>query len=190
MAGKLFLISAPSGAGKTTLVELLIERYGLQYNLERVITYTSKMPRPGELNGVHYNFITASDFEDKIRAGFFMEWSGVYQAYYGSPIHIMDNLITGRSYILIVDRVGAEHIIAKYPGVVSIWIYTKSLQVLRDRLDARNMDSSEATERRLSRAADEIALEVNTPIYAHHLLNHDFNDAFDHLVRIIKRELY
>lgn len=190
MAGKLFLISAPSGAGKTTLVNALIERYGPQYNLERVITYTSKNARPDEVHGTHYHFISAADFELKIQEGFFMEWSGVYQAYYGSPAHVMDALQTGRSYILIVDRVGAEKILVRFPHAVPIWIYTKSPAVLRDRLILRNTDPLDIIDRRLKRAYEEIDLEISKPLYTYHLLNHDFDDALDRLVTIIKRELF
>lgn len=191
MAGKLFLISAPSGAGKTTLVNILIERYGLQYNLNRIITYTSKVPRPGEIDGVHYHFISTAEFEKRIQEGFFMEWSGAYQAFYGSPASIIDALETGQSYVLILDRVGTEKVLQKFAGaVVPIWIYTKSVATLRDRLLTRNTDNIEVIERRLRRAHEEITLEITQPIYTYHLMNHDLKDALDRLVTIIKRELF
>lgn len=190
MKGKLFLISAPSGAGKTTLVQALIDRYGFQYNLERVVTYTSKAARPAEVHGIHYNFVSVKDFEAKVQEGFFMEWSGAYQAYYGSPAHIVDMIKTGRSYLLIVDRIGAEKILERYQEVVSIWLYTKSIKDLKSRLLLRNTEPAVVIEQRLRRAQEEIDLELKHPIYTYHVLNQDFEEALDRLATIIKRELF
>lgn len=190
MIGKLFLISAPSGAGKTTLVSALLARYAQIYGLERVITYTSKKPRPNELSGIDYHFIHPSDFEEKIKTGFFMEWSTFYESYYGSPRHILDNLDYGKSYILIVDRVGAEQILKIAPQAVTIWIYTKTFQDLHNRLVSRSCDTEQSIMHRLNCARHEIASEVNNPIYKYHILNHEFDDALENIVAIIKRELF
>ena len=81
MPGKLFIISAPSGAGKTTLVTALINDIGKSHALERVVTYTSKAPRSAEVNGVDYHFVTPEQFEGYIAAGFFLEWSTAYGTY-------------------------------------------------------------------------------------------------------------
>jgi len=190
MAGKLFLISAPSGAGKTTLVREIIERYGSHYDLERVITYTSKRPRVNELPGVDYHFVSPEDFEVKIRQGFFMEWSGAYESYYGSPQNIMAKLASGKSFLLIIDRVGAEQILIKHPEAVGIWLYTKSIHDLRQRLKQRNTESLEHIQRRLLRAQEEIIAEIATPIYKYHVLNHDLEIAVNRVFTILKRELF
>lgn len=190
MAGKLFIISAPSGAGKTTLVHALIERYGLHYDLERVITYTSKKPRTTEQHGIDYHFISPEEFELKIEQEFFMEWSGVYEAYYGSPRHVMDQLEQGKSFLLIVDRLGAAKILKVHPAAVPIWIYTRSIDDLRERLVQRNTEAPDHIERRLARAHDEILAEINTPMYRYHVLNQDLEVAVDRIFTIIKRELF
>jgi guanylate kinase len=190
MAGKLFVISAPSGAGKTTLACALIERFGRCFDLKRVITYTSKTARCVEVNGCDYHFLSAEEFETKINEGFFIEWSKAYDAYYGCPCAIIDHIREGSSYILVIDRVGAEQIAKKCDCAVLIWLYTNSVDDLRDRLCARNTDSPECIERRLNRAKEEIALEISNPIYRYHVLNSDFESALERLVTIIKRELY
>ena len=190
MAGKLFIISAPSGAGKTTLVNALIDRYGRHYGLERVITYTSKKPRISERHGIDYHFVPPEEFEQKIAQGFFMEWSGVYEAYYGSARQLLDHLTLGKSFILIIDRVGAEQILKVYPAAVPIWIYTRSIDDLHERLVHRNTEAADHIERRLVRAKNEILAEISAPIYKYHVLNHDFDTAIYRIFTIIKRELF
>ena len=190
MAGKLFIISAPSGAGKTTLINALVERYGQYYGLERVITYTSKKPRTTEQFDIDYHFISPEEFELKIAQGFFMEWSGAYEAYYGSAREILDQLAQGKSFMLIVDRVGAEQILKMHPVAVPIWVYTRSINDLRERLVQRNTESPDHIERRFARAKDEIFAEISAPVYKYHVLNHDFETAVERLFTIIKRELF
>lgn len=190
MAGKLFVISAPSGAGKTTLVHALVDRFGSYYALDRVVTYTSKAPRTCEMHGFDYHFLSAAEFEAKIEQNFFMEWSKAYEAYYGSPRLIIDNLRLGQSYVMIIDRVGAQQIVSQCPEAVLIWLYTKNIEALRNRLVGRNTDLAEVIERRLKRAQEEIEQELREPIYHFHVLNDDFEDALKRLVTIIKRELY
>lgn len=190
MAGKLFIISAPSGAGKTTLVAALIARYGSIFNLERVITCTSKQARCVEQNGQDYHFLTCEDFEAKINEGFFVEWSKAYDAYYGCPRTIIDRVAAGQSYVLVIDRVGAEQVARCCEYAVLIWLYTHSIDDLRSRLLARNTEKQEVVDRRLERAIEEINLELCEPIYHYHVLNDDFEEALQRLVRIVKRELY
>ncbi len=190
MAGKLFIISAPSGAGKTTLIQALIDRYGLNYDLERVVTYTSKKPRPSEQHGTDYYFVSLQEFQAKIEQGFFLEWSGAYEAYYGSPRHLIDQLARGKSFLLIIDRVGAELALKAHPDAIPIWIYTHTINKLRERLVARNTESLEQIERRLERARTEIFEEISIPLYKYHVLNHDFEIALERLFTIIKRELF
>src|SRR5437879_4794715 len=107
MIGKLFVISASSGAGKTTLVTAIITHMGGHVNLERVVTYTTRTPAPGDVPGVDYHFVTPAQFQEKIAAGFFMEWSTAYGHYYGSPRSVLDEVAAGNSRILILDRAGA-----------------------------------------------------------------------------------
>ncbi len=189
MAGKLFIISAPSGAGKTSLVDKLLDSIRYRYRIKKVITYTSKPPRFNEKEGRDYYFLTEEAFRKKIDEGFFMEWSDAYRSLYGSPRSIIDEVERGRSYVLIIDRVGAQKIAELSPNVVLIWIYTKGLDVLRERLNLRGRESAQEIEYRLERARQEIEEELNDPLYDYHILNDDFERALHKLERLVKREL-
>ncbi len=180
--GKLFVVSAPSGAGKTTLIEELLKRWGKLYNLQRGITYTTRAPREGEKNGVDYNFISIEEFQHKIEAGFFIEWSTWYDHFYGSSIEVIKGLKTGVSYILIVDRLGASKIVSKFPGAVLIWITPPSLEILEDRLRLRGKDSEATIINRLKKAAIEIEEEKQKSLYNYHFIN----DVFEDVLRNIK----
>lgn len=189
MAGKLFIISAPSGAGKSILVTTVIERIRWYYPINRVITYTSKSARPNERNGRDYYFISESEFKYKIEQGFFMEWSTAYNYHYGSPRAVIDEVERGHSYILIIDRIGAEKVIHQYKKAVLIWLYTKGIEVLQSRLLRRNTEDEEQIQYRLDRARQEIAQELHFPLYRYHVFNDDFEVAVRKLERIIRREL-
>jgi len=189
MAGKLFIISAPSGAGKTSLVEAVLGRLGWCYPLKKIVTYTCKKPRPNEKEGQDYHFICEKEFKAKIEQGFFIEWSEAYGCYYGSPRSIIDAVEQGFSYILVIDRIGAEKIVDKYKKAVLIWIYTKNLEVLRERLELRDTENDDQIQCRISCARKEIAQELEVPIYNYHILNNDFERALRKLEQIIRREL-
>lgn len=189
MAGKLFIISAPSGAGKTSLVERLIVSIRCHHPIDRVITYTSKSARPTEKDGQHYHFVSEDEFRHKMEAGFFMEWSDAYGCYYGSPCSVLQEIERGRSYILIIDRVGAQKVAEQCEYAVLIWLYTKGLEVLKERLEQRNTEKPEQIEHRLDCARREMEQELRCPLYRYHVLNDDFEWALRKLEKIIKREL-
>lgn len=184
-----FIISAPSGAGKSSLVTALVERIGQSHSLQRVVTYTSKEPRPGERPGVDYHFIPADEFKTRIEQGFFIEHSLAYGTYYGSPITAFELLSQGISPVMIVDRVGAERIRAVYKSAVMIWIYPPSIEVLRQRLTDRNTENREAIERRLARAALELDMEAQKSLYDFHILNDNFMCALEKLEKIVIQNL-
>ena len=113
MKGTLFVISAPSGAGKTTLVREVLDRLRAELGLMRVITHTSKQPRTGEVQGVDYHFLSEEEFKQKIEEEFFIEHSTVYGAYYGVAKALFKKLDEGIHHIAIVDRAGAASLKAK-----------------------------------------------------------------------------
>jgi guanylate kinase len=189
MVGKLFIVSAPSGTGKTTLVNALLERLQNRCRLERVVTYTTKSPSVQEKNGQDYHFVSQADFEAKVQEGFFMEWSGAYGSYYGSPSSILAQLEKGVSFILVIDRVGAQKLIAAGHNPVLIWIKPTSLEVLRERLELRGRDAAAVIERRLALAQEELAEEKSNSLYKHHVINEDFNEALKNLEHIFLAEL-
>jgi len=197
MSGKLFIISAPSGAGKTTVVSEVLKKVQSSCNLERVVTYTSRKPREGELQGKDYNFLSSQEFEKKISENFFLEWSGEYGNYYGTPRFIADNVARGSSYLLIIDMVGAHNIvsIANDPtpllekSVVPVWVYTKTMKDLESRLVFRGKNSHEQIQRRLKQAQKEIEAEKRSSLYVYRVLNDDLSRAVEELASIVKREI-
>jgi guanylate kinase len=173
MKGMLIIVSAPSGAGKTTVVREVVSRMRHSYPIQQVITYTSRDIRKGEEPGVDYHWITAEAFEQKIEEGFFLEWSTAYGAYYGTPRSVLDDIEKGITSILIIDRVGARLVREKVPQAVTIWLTVSSLDVLRRRLEMRGRDSQEQIETRLKMAKMEFEEERKNPFYTYSIENSD-----------------
>lgn len=187
--GKLFIISAPSGVGKTSLVIALCEKYGCMFNLERIITYTSRNPRIDEINGFHYYFLSKSDFEKKIESGFFLEWSCDYGSHYGSPRHILKDLTQGKSYIVILDRKGARSLKSYFKNSILIWIKPPSLETLKFRLSNRATGSENEIQRRLELAKIELESEETEKFFQYNLINENFDLTLNNLSLIVRNEL-
>lgn len=185
--GKLFIVSGPSGVGKTTVVSCFLKRYQHLYNAHRVVTYTTKQPRNTEVDGIDYHFITEFDFQQKIESGFFLEWSGEYGALYGTPISVLQDLVSGISKILIIDRVGASQIISKYPGAILVWITVSSDDLLLKRLISRKTESLEQVQLRFSLAQKEIELERKNSMYDYYVQNDDLDAAVLNFYNIVVR---
>ncbi|MBP6869475.1 hypothetical protein KBC04_01135 [Candidatus Babeliales bacterium] len=175
--GRLFVVSGPSGVGKTTVVTEFLKQYGHLYQIGRVVTYTTKTPRSTEVDGIDYHFISQAEFERKVKDGFFLEWSGEYGACYGTPAHIIKDIEKGFSYILVIDRVGTAQIIEKYPATILIWIQVLSMDLLSERLKSRKTDSFEQIQTRLFLAKKEIEQELHFPMYHYHVSNNVLKDA-------------
>ncbi len=190
MSGKLFIISAPSGAGKTTLVKHVLKRLNPEHAISRVVTYTTKSPREKEaVHGQDFYFISQAEFEQKITQEYFIEWSNAYGNYYGSPVSIMKQMARGESLIIILDRAGALQVKEKVPEATLIWIYTSSIDVLRNRLLARASETPKQVECRLMLAKKEIQAEDMHPCYQFHILNDDFYESLDDLYHVFNKIL-
>ncbi|WP_461831213.1 guanylate kinase [Aquifex sp.] len=151
--GKLFIISAPSGTGKTTLAEKLLTELD---NLEKVITYTTRKPRPYEKNGVDYVFITKEDFEKKIKDDFFLEYANVYGNYYGTPKKDIERILKeGKDALLVIDVQGAFKVKELMPDTITIFLLPPSLEELKRRIETRGY-KDDNLERRLKTAKEEI----------------------------------
>lgn len=188
--GKLFVVSAPSGTGKTTLVGTVMERLDHKnIQIKRVITYTTKKPKKCEVPGKDYHFISYEEFEKKIDIGFFIEWSQAYGNYYGSPAYILEHIKQLQSYILIIDRVGWQQINGNFAFAVPIWIEPPSLFVLKQRLQLRGRDDLLDIQHRINLAIKEIQDESISPLYRYKIINDNFNQAADELEKIISVEL-
>jgi guanylate kinase len=152
--GQLWVVSAPSGTGKTTVVDRLMERTP---RLERSRSYTSRAARPGETDGVDYNFISRQRFEDMVRADAFLEWADIYENLYGtSRAETEAVLATGLDLVLVIDVQGARQVRARMPEAVAIFVLPPSFDVLAARLRGRNKDPETSIVRRLATARSEI----------------------------------
>lgn len=187
--GKLFIISGPSGVGKTTLANALLTNLGKRYNMHRVITYTTKLPRKGEVSGVDYHFISQTEFESKLAEGFFIEYSKVYGHYYGSPRTIIKELDLGKSFILIVDQLGAHKIKEQFSQAILIWITPPSLHELVNRLQGRATESDLDIQKRLMIARNEIETVAQRPVFDYIVENDILTQTINNLMRILKAEM-
>ncbi|MDX1800539.1 MAG: guanylate kinase [Marinobacter sp.] len=172
--GTLYVISAPSGAGKTSLVGALLERDSL---LGVSVSHTTRPMRPGEVDGVNYHFVSRPEFEAMISEGQFLEHASVFGNYYGtSQVWVEQTLAAGRDVILEIDWQGAVQVRRLMTDCVSIFIAPPSPEVLRERLTGRGTDSPEVVERRLREAREE----------CQHAQEFDYlvvNDQFDEALR-------
>ena len=153
--GRLFIVSAPSGAGKTTLVERLIEQTA---DLAMSRSYTSRPVRDGECDGVDYNFVTRDAFRAMVDAGAFLEWAEVFGNLYGTAVADTDRLrLAGKDVVLVIDVQGARQVRQSGIEATRVFIMPPSFAVLERRLRGRSRDSDDAIARRLAVARDEVA---------------------------------
>ncbi len=153
--GLLFVVSAPSGAGKTTLVERLVEQLP---HLRMSRSFTSRPARPGETDGVDYYFVTRERFETMAAAGEFLEWADVFGNLYGTRAADTENILAaGDDVVLVIDVQGARKVRARGLQTCAVFVMPPSFDVLEQRLRGRSQDSEDAIQRRLQGARDEVA---------------------------------
>ncbi len=189
ISGKLFLLSAPSGCGKTTITYKILDALQDTYNISRVITYTTRPPRATDKVGTDYHFISINEFEEKIKNDFFLEWSQAYEHYYGTPGDLLHKIEQGYSYIAVVDIAGIRSILTKYEKAVSIWMEPPSLIALEERLRLRNTENEEQINKRLKLARQELFQMQQTPLYTYKMVNNCLDDTIDSLKKIILSEI-
>ncbi len=183
-AGKLFVISAPSGAGKTTLIKKVLSLFK---NLSYSVSHTTRAPRKNEKHGLDYFFISQDAFEQKISTGHWLEWAKVHDNYYGtSKNFIKTSLEKGTNLILDIDVQGAEQVMALDLDLVSIFIMPPSFEVLSQRLENRGTESKEVIVRRLENAKSEIALKDR---FQYVVVNDNLEQATQALYLIFKKEM-
>ena len=179
-SGRLFVISAPSGAGKTSLVKALIERSN---NLAVSDSHTTRSIRPGEVDGVNYHFVSESAFKDLRDSEGFFEWAQVFDNYYGtSKEGVEHQLAKGLDVILEIDWQGARQVKSLVESAVSIFVLPPSTDALRERLTGRGQDEASVIERRMQSARDEI-IHYNEADFV--VLNDVFDEALSELESII-----
>jgi guanylate kinase len=180
--GMLIVVSAPSAAGKTTLVEALVRRCP---GLDRSRSYTSRPARPGERDGVDYNFVSRGDFEAMASRGEFLEWADVFGHLYGTAVKDTDALRgRGRDVVLVIDVQGARQVRARTESV-GVFVLPPSFAALEARLRQRSQDAEEAIRRRLATAREEVAAVHD---YDYVVVNDDFERCVDELRAIVLAE--
>ena len=176
------IVSSPSGAGKTTIVDAVLKR---DTSVSRVITATTRAPRTGEKNGVDYHFWTIKQFEQAIKKGQMLEWAQVHTHYYGIPKKSVDDLMKkGICPILVIDVQGARTVKAQYPNAATVFIVPPSLKELKNRILRRN-DNTQDIEIRLETEKKEMQ-ELDRYDYA--LLNDELAEAVDKMAGIVAAE--
>lgn len=177
MKGNLFIITAPSGAGKTSLVRALLDG---DDQIKLSVSHTTRPPRPGEEGGVHYHFVAESKFVELLGHGDFLESAQVHGAYYGTSQSTVNAVLAqGLDLILEIDWQGAQQVRKQYSEAISIFILPPSMEALEQRLNNRAQDSAEVIVRRLAAARDEMR----------HVAEFDYvtiNDRFEHALEDLR----
>ena len=180
MIGNLFIVAAPSGAGKTTLVSLLLEN---DPQIRVSISHTTRAPRPGEENGREYHFIDVPAFLDKVQHGEFLEWAEVHGNYYGtSKKWIESEMSSGRDVLLEIDWQGAQQVRKSFSKAIGIFVLPPSMEVLKARLSGRGTDSAEVIARRIAAAHDEMR---HVDEFDYVIINDDLQQASGDLQSIV-----
>jgi len=181
--GILFVVSAPSGAGKTSLCRAITNSLE---QLTHSISYATRKPRPGEIDGRDYYFVSQERFQDMIKAGDFAEWAEVHGNLYGTSRRVLDEMIAkGIDVILDIDTQGAKQIKSKYETAVFIFIMPPSLEILEERLRNRRSDDEAEIRKRMRRAHEEIR---DYSMYNYIIVNRDFDRALTEIRSIVVAE--
>jgi guanylate kinase len=181
--GHLFVVSAPSGTGKTTVVERLVQ---VVPDLVLSRSYTSRPARDGEADGVDYNFITRRRFEEMIAAEDFLEWADVFGNFYGTCASDVERQIAdGRDIVLVIDVQGARQVRRRYPETVGVFVLPPSFEVLEGRLRGRSKDPEDAMQRRLQTARNEVAAFTE---YDYVIVNDELEACVERLKAIVLAE--
>jgi guanylate kinase len=180
-AGSLFIVAAPSGAGKTTLVrKLLAQDAAVQLS----VSYTTRAPRAGEQNGREYHFVDVVEFRAMRERGDFVEWAEVHGNFYGtSRVWLREQMESGRDVLLEIDWQGAQQVRKQFPDAVGIFILPPSLAELERRLRGRGTDSEEVISRRLTAAVGEMR-HVDEFDFA--IINNDLDEALNDLAAAVR----
>lgn len=180
--GLIFIVSAPAGTGKTTLIDMLKNEFDC---VIQSVSFTTRQPRDNEINGVHYNFISESEFKEKIKEGEFLEYVYLFNNYYGTSKKWLEEQVNkGKYVVLVIDTQGAQVVRKKIPHT-SIFIMPPSIIELRRRITDRQTENVKSIEQRLDHAQTEI--ETSTS-YDYIIVNDDLNIAYEVLRSIFIAE--
>lgn len=179
--GTLYVVSAPSGAGKTSLIKALL---GRDPDLHLSVSYTTRRPRPGEVDGVHYHYVDPQTFQGMVGEGAFLEHAQVFGNWYGTAeAALRAGLAQGQDLVLEIDWQGARQVRQRFPEAVGIFILPPSVAALEARLCGRGQDDAAIIAGRMAQARDEIAHYQD---YDYLVVNQDFDVALDDLTAILR----
>ncbi|MFW6333824.1 MAG: guanylate kinase [Desulfosalsimonas sp.] len=179
--GRLFILSAPSGTGKTTLCRRILSAFP---DMKYSVSYTTRPPRNGEADGKDYHFISRQDFEQMIRENRWAEWAKVHENYYGTSADLLEKeLYAGNDVLLDIDVNGARQIIRRFPESVPVFIMPPSMGELCRRPKKRDSDRPEVIEKRLRAAQEEMACRNE---YRHVIVNDDLEETVEKLASLIE----
>jgi guanylate kinase len=181
--GTLYIISAPSGAGKSSLIAALLARTA-NTNMSVSISHTTRAPRPGEEDGIHYHFVSVAEFKQLITEQTFFEYAEVFGNFYGtSKLNIQQKIAAGQDVFLDIDWQGAQQVREQMPEAVSIFIMPPSKSVLELRLSGRGQDSAEVITGRMQKARAEMS---HFDEYDYLIINDEFEQALNDLGAIVR----
>jgi guanylate kinase len=182
--GLLLVLSSPSGAGKTTITRLLVERYG---NLDVSISATTRPPRANEVDGQHYHFVSENRFDQMVREGALLEHAIVFGNRYGTPrAPVEAALAAGRDIVSDIDWQGTQQLAQSVRGdLVAVFILPPSMAALEDRLKRRAQDSDKVVRQRMAKSADEMS---HWPEYDYVIVNHDLDKSVEQAQAILTAE--
>ena len=184
LPGQLVVVSGPSGSGKSSVIRRVLNEGEL--NLQLSVSATSRRPRPGELEGVDYDFKSHAAFREAIEQGEFLEWAEYNDNYYGTPAApVLDRLETGGSVLLEIEVAGALQIRERIPAALFVFLKTPSFRDLEDRLRARGTETEAQIFRRLKKARIELA---EAHWYDATLVNDDFNACVEALTKLLNTQ--
>ena len=180
MIGHLYIVAAPSGAGKTTLVRMLLEN---DPAIRVSISCTTRAPRPGEEDGREYHFVDVPGFVERVSRGEFLEWAEVHGNYYGtSKSWIEAEMTAGRDVLLEIDWQGAQQVRKAFPEAIGVFILPPSLVTLKERLSGRGTDSAEVIARRIAAARDEMR---HVDEFDYVIINDHLQQALGNLLSVV-----
>lgn len=185
--GKVFILSGPSGSGKTTLYKKLLKASVLKKNLQKIVSATTRQPRPGEKHGLDYFFLSPRMFAYKKSAGHFLESQKVFDHHYGTPQKsVRDTLRRAKNVLLCIDVRGARTVRSRFPDAVSIFIKTPNFQILKERLVSRGSEKDATVRLRLETARKELR---EAGRYDYVLVNRNLAECYAQLEEIVRKEL-
>jgi guanylate kinase len=180
VAGNVFMVVAPSGAGKSSLVNALLAR---DPTLCLSVSCTTRPPRAGDVEGKDYRFVSTIEFESMRQQNQLLEWAEVHGNFYGTPRDKIDQAVAfGQDILLEIDWQGAQQVKKLFPDAIGVFILPPSIATLRERLTQRGQDAQEVIERRIEAASEEIS---HAPEFEYVIINQDFSIALSQLTQII-----